>query len=379
MFRPNEDRLIEVLLDLVRLSSPSRNERDVGDYVVGRARKFGVRLVEDNAGAAIDGTCGNLVGRVPGRDSPPGPRLLFVAHMDTVEPCSGIEPAVSDGTIRSAGPTILGGDDKVAVAAMLEMMAVFAESTEPHIPVTFCFTVAEEIGLLGARHLELDTLDVDYGLVPDGAGLPGDIIVGAPTHITYRAECRGRAAHAGIAPEDGVNAIQIAAAAISKLEQGRIDDETTANVGVVNGGTATNVVPDVAEVRGEVRSHRPDTAMALIDTAKATFEEAATGFGGAIAFSHKTEYETFRLSEDSPAVGLARAAAVACGLGGDQRISNGGSDASVLNAAGIPTVVLATGTENVHSKEETVYVDRLNSVGRWLLAIVAEATTTGVK
>jgi len=376
MFVVNEDRLVKVFLDLVRLSSPSRDERVVADYVIGRAKELGVELEEDAAGAAIDGTCGNLVGRLGGRDSG-RPRLLFVAHMDTVSPCDGVEPVVSDGMIRSAGPTILGGDNKVAVAAMLEMMAVLGESADPHVPVTFCFTVAEEKGLMGAHQLDLERLDVDCGFVPDGDGMPGEVVVAAPTHITYRVECRGRESHAGVAPERGISSIQIAAAAISRLDLGRIDDETTANVGMVNGGTGTNVVPGFTEVRGEVRSHRRETVMKLVGQVRETFQEAASSYGGEIEFSYTIEYEAFRLPEDSQPLILARRAAAPCGLDGRQTVSNGGSDASVLNAGGIPTAVLATGTEDVHSKEETVHIDRLVAVANWLLAIVAEASGDG--
>jgi len=373
MFAANKDRLVEVFLDLVRLSSPSRDERAVADYVIDLAKKLGVELEEDDAGAAIDGTCGNLVGRLDGCDVA-RPRLLFAAHMDTVGPCDDIEPVVSDGKIRSAGPTVLGGDNKVAVAALLEMMAVLGESDEPHVPVTFCFTVAEEKGLMGAHQLNFERLDADCGFVPDGDGMPGELIVAAPTHITYRVECHGRASHAGIAPERGINAIQIAAAAISHLDLGRIDDETTANVGMVNGGTATNVVPDFVEVRGEVRSHRRGTVTKLVGQVRETFQEVASAYGGEIEFSDTIEYEAFRLPEDSRPVVLARRAAAACGLDGGQTVSNGGSDASVLNAGGIPTVVLATGTEDVHSKRETVHIDQLVAVANWLPAIVAEAS-----
>jgi len=376
MFAANKDRLIDVFLDLVRLSSPSRDERAVADYLIDRAKKLGVELEEDAAGAAIDGTCGNLVGRLGGRDTD-RPRLLFVAHMDTVGPCDGVEPVVSDGKIRSAGPTILGGDNKVAVAAMLEMMAVLGESADPHVPVTFCFTVAEEKGLMGAHQLDFERLDADCAFVPDGDGMPGEVIVAAPTHVTYRVECRGRAAHAGVAPERGINAIQIAAAAISRLDLGRIDDETTANVGMVNGGTATNVVPDFAEVRGEVRSHGRETVIKLVGHVRETFQEVASTYGGEIEFSDTIEYEAFRLPEDSQPLRLARRAAAACGLDGGQMVSNGGSDASVLNAGGIPTAVLATGTEDVHSKEETVHIGRLVAVANWTLAIVAEASGDG--
>jgi len=373
MSKVNTDRLVDVFLDLVRLSSPSGDERAVADYIMKRGVDLGVNFAEDGAAAATGGTCGNLVGRLGGNGCD-RPRILFAAHMDTVGPCECVEPVVCDGTIRSAGDTVLGGDDKAAIAALLEMMAVLGESAEACVPVIFCFTVSEEKGLLGARQLELDRLDAEYGFVPDADGLPGNIVVGAPTHITYKAMCRGKAAHAGIAPEQGVNAIQMAATAIGSLPQGKIAEDTTANVGMVNGGHATNVVPDLVEVSGEVRSHRPDVVSRLISEARETFKKAAETLGGEAEFIDTIEYETFHLPEDSAAVRLARIAAESCGLAGVELVSNGGSDASILNAAGIPTVVLATGTENVHSKQETVHIDRLESLADWLLAIVAEAS-----
>jgi len=349
MSKVNTDRLVDVFLDLVRLSSPSGDERAVADYIMKRGVDLGVNFAEDGAAAATGGTCGNLVGRLGGNGCD-RPRILFAAHMDTVGPCECVEPVVCDGTIRSAG------------------------DTEACVPVIFCFTVSEEKGLLGARQLELDRLDAEYGFVPDADGLPGNIVVGAPTHITYKAMCRGKAAHAGIAPEQGVNAIQMAATAIGSLPQGKIAEDTTANVGMVNGGHATNVVPDLVEVSGEVRSHRPDVVSRLINEAREAFKKAAETLGGETEFIDTIEYETFHLPEDSAAVRLARIAAESCGLAGVELVSNGGSDASILNAAGIPTVVLATGTENVHSKQETVHIDRLESLADWLLAIVAEAS-----
>jgi len=345
----------------------------VADYVIDRARSLGVELKEDQTGTRIGGTCGNLVGRMAGRNIE-GPSIMFAGHMDTVGPCDCIEPVIADGKITSAGDTVLGGDDKVAVAAILEVVDALNRSETDHPPITVCFTVAEEIGLVGARNLDLSSVDACCGFVPDGDGMPGETVVGAPTHITYRAECRGRSSHAGIAPEKGINAITIAAEAIGRLPQGLLDPETTANVGVIEGGTATNVVPELVTVRGEVRSHDRNRAIRLVDESRAAFESSAARYGGTVSFDHTIEYESYRLAPDSPAVSSARAAATACGLSGSDQVSNGGSDASIFNEGGIPTVVLATGTENVHSKNETVYIDRLEAVARWLLGIVEQFT-----
>jgi tripeptide aminopeptidase len=369
MMHPEKDRLLEVFLDLARIGSLSGRERALADYVLDRARSLGVDLTEDGAGADIDGDCGNLVGSLPGRNCD-GPAIMFAGHMDTVGPCDGIEPVVEDGKVTSAGDTVLGGDDKVAVAAMLEVMALLQNSDRPHVPVTFCFTVAEETGLLGARHLDLAAIDARCAFVPDGSGMPGDTVIGAPTHVTYRVECIGRASHAGIEPEKGVNAIRFAAEAISGVPQGLLDDETTANIGVIEGGSATNVVPDKVTVRGEVRSHDSARALEIVEDVRILFETAAAKAGGKIVFDQTIEYEAFRLAADHPAVTAARKAAGLCGLDGVETVSNGGSDASVFNEGGIPAVVLATGTENVHSKNETVYIDRLVAVAQWLLAIV---------
>ncbi|MDP3043925.1 MAG: M20/M25/M40 family metallo-hydrolase, partial [Bacillota bacterium] len=248
----NRRRLVDTFMTLAKTDSVSRRERGVVDHLAGLLADIGLEYFEDEAGQAINGTAGNLIAKVPGTTA--GPPLLFCTHLDTVEPGNGVKPRVDGHVIRSAGETILGADDKAGIAAVLEAVRVLKEQELPHPPLELVFTVAEEIGLLGIRELDFSLVKARMGFVLDSDGTPGKVITRAPSQDRIVATVIGRAAHAGINPEDGVNAIQAAAKAIANLPLGRIDEETTANIGVIRGGQATNIVPERVYLEGETRS-----------------------------------------------------------------------------------------------------------------------------
>ncbi|MGC9361107.1 MAG: M20/M25/M40 family metallo-hydrolase, partial [Anaerolineae bacterium] len=241
--RIDRDRLLDVFLDLVRIASPSRQEQEVASYIRAYLEDLGIAVESDQAG--------NLYAYMEGDGTP----LAFTAHMDTVVPCEGVTPLVENGVVRSDGTTILGADDKSGVAAILEAVTALSEGSVVHRPLDLLFTVQEEIGLFGAKAVEVDRLRARMAIGLDAEGQQGTLVVSAPGQNSLEAVVHGKAAHAGVEPEKGVSAIRVAAEAIASMPLGRIDEETTANIGVISGGRATNIVPDRVEIKGEARSH----------------------------------------------------------------------------------------------------------------------------
>jgi tripeptide aminopeptidase len=365
------ERLLHDFIELVKIDSVSGQERAVCDALKVRLAAIGLTVSEDNAGGAMPGATGNILAHLDG--SLPGPRILFCAHMDTVEPGRGIKPVIeADGTIASEGETILGADDKAGIAAILECLRTIIDEGVPHSGITVAFTIREETGLVGAKSLD-PSLRATYGFVLDATGPPGEIVVRAPSQDKIAATVYGRAAHAGVNPEAGINAIYVAARAIAAMNLGRIDAETTANIGIISGGKAVNIVPDTVYLEGEVRSLKKEkrekhTAL-LCNIIEKTAREAGTRADVITTLL----YDGFELGENTPVVQLALTAARRCGLAPSLTQSGGGSDANILNTRGIPTVNLAVGMENVHTTNEKISVADLVHVTKLLVEITTSA------
>ena len=266
----NLERLKETFIHLVRLASPSKQEGLVASYVKEYLNELGIEWVEDKAADALGATCGNIIGWLDGEGEIP---LMLNAHLDTVQkPAEEVVVREENGILKSDGTTILGADDKSGVAIILEVLRVIKENNLPHPPLQPVFTICEEIGLLGAKHLDYSLLKAKWGLVLDG-GNPAEIIHRAPTANRLQFVVIGKAAHAGVHPEEGINAIWLAAKAISSLQLGRIDEETTCNLGLIEGGTATNIVPDKVVIKGEVRSHKQEKLKAQTEKIINAFKE----------------------------------------------------------------------------------------------------------
>lgn len=299
--------------------------------------------------------------------------MVFSAHMDTVQPCAGIEPVVVDGVVRSAGDTILSADDKAGVAAIFEGVRSAVESGSPRPDVTVLLTTCEEQHLLGSSALA-------DGLLPAGApcyvldadGAPGTIITGAPCHWSLNATFSGRAAHAGVCPEEGVSAIAMAAAAVSSMPLGRLDEATTANVGFIEGGGATNVVPDTCALAGECRSLYAERAEAQKEAMTEALEAAAARFGGAVSIEWTKSYDAVLFDEEDELVQAIVRASRAAGLEPRFHRSGGGSDANVLAARGVRPVTLGVGMAAFHSVDEHIAVDDLEGAARLVEALIAE-------
>jgi tripeptide aminopeptidase len=377
---PSRERLTEIFLGLARLSSPSKRERPVADAVLAMLEVTGVNVHEDDTGAAIGGDTGNLwclVRPDPGvstGERPQGPHVALGAHLDTVAPTDRIEPYLDEeGVFRNRRHTILGADDKAAVAALVHATELLRARGEPFPAYELFFTVSEETGLVGAKHLGEHVLASPFAAVLDSSGPVGGIIVRAPSQQGLKATFRGRAAHAGVEPERGRSAIQAAARAIAAMTLGRVDDETSANIGVINGGVASNIIPEVCEVVGECRSHDETklahTSAAMVDA----LQEGAARTGVDVDISLIHEYRAFSLSARAAVVRLGRAALADIGLQPRLIAGGGGSDANILNARGLPTINLGAGMMQVHSPDEHIALDDLERLCRLVLRIIALA------
>jgi tripeptide aminopeptidase len=364
--RPASDverrRLNDTFARLCAIPSPFGSERACAEAVARELRTMGLDVEEDGAAAETGAQCGNLLARIPGR----GERtILLCAHLDTVPEAGVIEPVVEDGGWVSAGDTILGADNKAAVAVILELARRCAVEGSP-VGLELLFTVSEENALAGAKAFDVTALQADWGYVFDHASPIGEIIVAAPTYYRFEAEFRGTPAHAGIRPEDGRSAIAAAARAIGAMALGRIDEETTANVGRIEGGQSggTNIVPARCRVVGEARSLDPGKADDAIAAIIGHVHDAANTPACFCDVDVTTErlFDGYRHAANAPAVVAAEAALRACGYTPTRRATGGGSDANAFEAAGLHCTNLANGTEANHEPDERVSVAALEGM-----------------
>jgi len=368
----NGERILDTFLRLVRIDSETFHEGEIVRFVVEEAERCGFQPYVDDAGRDIGGEAGNVYIAVPA-DGVQAPPLLFCAHLDTVVPGRGVEPVVQRERVVSSGQTILGADCKAGVTAILELMRMAREGGFPHGPLEFVLTVAEEKQLQGVRRLERDRLRAEHAFVLDGSGPVGDIINASPTQENLEFTFTGRAAHAGVEPEKGINAIFGACWAVSLMRLGRIDSETTANIGVIKGGQAVNIVPDRAVVEGEIRSLDPDK---LDEQRKAMIRcavEAETAVGVGVEVKVERAYHGYRIDPADPLVQLAVEAGRAMGIKMNIKPSGGGSDANHLNAAGIKSLVLSMGSREPHTCHEYLEIKDLFKLVRLCTEIAGAA------
>lgn len=371
----NQQRIVTEFCELIRLGCASKAEREVGDAVKAKLAALGLEVFEDDVAGKFGGNCGNLIGFMPG-SLPQVPTLLLSAHLDSVAPCAGIEPEVKDGVITSRGDTILAADNKSGIVAILEGLRVVREQNIPHGDIQVVITVAEEVGLYGSRYIDRSLLKADLGYVLDNGGAPGGIINTAPGQNSIKIIVRGKTAHAGVAPEEGINAIVVAGKAMAELKQGRIDAETTANVGVITGGKATNIVPDYVEIACEARSRNLAKLDAQTQHMVETFERVAAANGAQAEVSVQRIYDPYLLAEDTTVITLARQAAAGVGLESPIGPTGGGADANYFNVYGIPTAVLNTGQNKVHTTDEYITVADLSKTAELVVSLI---TTVAAK
>ena len=355
--------IISYFMDLVVIDSESRDERAIADKLIKDLRALGAEVSEDDSTSFTKGSTGNIFARFPGKvDKAP---ILFCSHIDTVVPGKGIKPRIEDGRIYSDGSTVLGADDKSGVAQIMMGIKAVKDSGIDHAPIEVLFTVCEEIGLLGSKSFDKSLLKSAFGYAFDTQNV-GDLVLGAPSQNSFVITIYGKEAHAGVEPEKGINAIKVASEAIAAMPIGRIDFETTSNIGLISGGMATNIVPNKVEIRGEARSHNPQKLDRVCADIRKAVEDAVNRHQGNLAkasfcFDMETEYKSFRVAEDALAVTLAKSALQNLGIEARTAVGGGGSDANNIGAAGISTIICGTGMMRYHTVNEFIAIKDLES------------------
>lgn len=377
----NTQRLGDRFKMLAQIDSESRHEAKISKVLEKMLLDLGARVCFDDAAQKVGGDCSNLVAKFKGTvDVPP---LFLSGHMDTVLPGNGVKVQFENGIFTSDGTTILGGDDKSALAIILEVMTVVKENNLPCPPVEIVFTVCEEIGLLGAKHLDLSLMDATFGYILDSTDTQG-IVTRAPSTNKITIDVYGRAAHAGAAPEKGISAIYAAAKAISSLQLGRIDEETTCNLGTITGGMATNIVPETVQIHGEARSHDLEKLKQVTDHIIQGFETAAASLRKEgeslprVDIQVEQDFPNTNIAEDHPTIVLARKAAENLGRELASKTIGGGADANIFFGKGIVAGVLGTGMTDVHTLKESIALSDMENTARLVLEILAVHATGNI-
>jgi tripeptide aminopeptidase len=365
----NAERLINEFIEICKISSESREEKNLALVLKEKLEAIGGQVEIDNTQEKTGSNTGNLIAKFTG-NQPKAPGIFFSSHMDTVQPGVGVEPVVENGLISSKGETILGGDDKGGITAILEALRTIKENNLPHGDIYTVFTVCEEVGLLGAKSIDLLKLPVEMGYVLDSDGAPGVIINRGPAQDKINITVHGKAAHAGLCPEEGINAIAVAARAIAKMNLGRIDDETTANIGVIRGGKASNIVPELAQMEGEARSLSVEKLDQVTAEIVNITQAIADKYKARLELDVERAYSAINLDEDELVIKFAALAIANLGFTKALKATGGGSDANIFNGFGIPTANLGIGMEKVHTTEEIINVTDLENSAKLVCEII---------
>lgn len=347
---------------MLKQESPSYEELPMGEWLLKYFSKRGIEAYMDECANKIGGNCGNIIARIKGNcENRP---LCFAAHMDQVLPCRNIKPKIEGDLIKTSGNTTLGGDDKAGIAAILEALEHILESGLPHREMYLLFTVCEERGLMGSKHLDISKLGAKDVVVVDAAGPAGIIAYKAPVIKTFEIIIKGKKAHAGIEPEKGINAIKVAADAISQMHIGRIDEETTSNIGRIKGGEATNIVTDEVRFTAEIRSHSMKKLEYETNHMENCCRISADKYNAKFDLKYNLENPILDLSQDSYVYKLCSNAFYEEGIEPKPLIIGGGSDANVLCGNGYNCAIISVGMDKVHTLEETLSIDEMLKTSR---------------
>lgn len=373
----NRDRLKDLLIELIRIDSISRKEYAIAMRLKKEMEELGGQVWIDDAGEKIGGSVGNVIAHFTG-SIPEATPILLSAHMDTVVPGEGVVPVLEGSILKSDGRTVLGGDDKSGVAIICEVLRVTREQQLSCSDIDVVFTICEEAGLIGAKCLDVSRLRARTGLVLDSDSV-GFLFTKAPAANRIEFQIRGLEAHAGVCPENGINAIQVAAEGIAKMNLGRIDAETTANIGLIQGGMAVNIVPNSVVLKGEARSHSTEKLDQQTQHMLRCFEEAASRhavelngkrFQASVEARVERDYDRMDVPVSSAIVGLVREAARNLGVELKTLATGGGCDANVLNQKGLQVANLSTGMREIHTVKEWIDLKDLNLSAEIVLEIV---------
>ncbi|SDP37809.1 M20/M25/M40 family metallo-hydrolase [Desulforhopalus singaporensis] len=378
----DRERLAKTFTTLCEIDSPSQKEGNISKYLKEKFTALGADTIyEDDSAGKTGSESGNLIIRFNSRGGT-GKGLFFCCHMDTVEPGTGVEVTRDGDIFTSKGDTILGGDDKSGIAAIIEMLEVLRETGMAHPTIEVILTTCEEIGLLGAKHLDYDQIQTPYGYALDSSGI-NHVVVQAPAANKIDVEVKGLAAHAGLCPENGINALALAAEALHNLKLGRLDAESSCNFGVIEGGVAANIIPEKVVLRGEVRSHSAEKLKNYTDTITATFEKTISGWQGdehtgehrpTVSINIDDDYPALKLKQDEPVIARVSKGALLAGKELKYIQAGGGSDANIMTGRNLPTAIIATGMSKVHTLEEQVDLNDLVVLTELLCGIAVAET-----
>ncbi len=353
----SKERLRDNFIEMLGINSPSMEEKEMKNWLVSYLKQRGIDASVDRANESFGGNSGNLLAFIEGDlDLKP---ICFMAHMDQVQPCIDVNPIVEGDIIRSDGTTTLGADDKAGIAAILEALESILESGESHRDIYLLFTVCEEVGMHGAKNFDTGNLPVEDIVILDAEGEKGIMAYKAPAREDIRMTFHGKKAHAGIEPEKGLNAILIAAEAIAQMNIGRIDKETTSNLGRIEGGEETNIVTDLVSMNAEIRSHSEEKLIKEVAKMEAACQKAARKFDGDYSFEHERSYPAFELSRDSYIFKLTEKAMIEVGIEPIPMVIGGGSDGNIFSSKGYNSIILSLGMYKPHTLEEYLDLDDL--------------------
>lgn len=364
------DRLVQTFIDLVQIDSVSRNEEKIHVYLHDLLSSLGMEVTEDNSKETTGLGGNNMIAKHVGVTNQKP--LFFCCHTDTVTPGEGIEVVEKDGILYSKGDTILAADDKAGIAILIEAMRRINEEGIETGNFELAFLPGEEIGLVGASALDMNLVEAEYGYVLDSAFEVGRVTIASPHMFMYDVTITGKAAHAGLEPENGVSCVSILGEALKKIKIGRIDERTTANIGVIQGGEATNIVMNSMLVKGEVRAIDLRVAEELLDQVKAAFEGAAQKYGGEVAINVKKVATGFHILDEEPVMQLFAKAAENLGYVVNREIGGGGSDTNIFNLKGKPCVNFSIGYEKVHTTDELVVIDEMEKAVDLVLELLKQ-------
>ncbi len=366
----NTNRMIEHMMKLIRMDSPTLQEKEVTDYLEAYLKERGAEIYRDNSHVNFGGTSGNLLAFFKGTIE--GEPICFNAHLDTVEPGLGIEPVIEGEFVVSAGDTILGADDKAGVASILEALEAVRENKLPHRDIYLLFTPCEEKGMWGAKNFDYNKLPCKDIVSVDAGGEAGVIAIAGPAKYGIVATFSGKKAHAGIEPEKGINAINMAASAICSLEFGRLDHETTANIGRIEGGAATNIVTDSVYFTAEVRSRSMDKLVQQVEVIKEACKAAADRFGGTVNIEIDKSYPSLYLDQNSEIYKKVSAAFAAEGIAVKPTVIGGGGDCNMMSHLGYNCAIISCGMYQVHTSDERLNISELSATASVLLRLMTE-------
>ncbi len=375
----NHERLAAVFTTLCEIDSPSKQEGRVAAYLKSLFTDMGAEVLEDDSAKITGSNCGNLFVRFPDGGLPKDP-VFFNCHMDTVLPAIGVKVQRHGEVFTSVGDTVLGSDDKAGIAALIEVMRTLQEKQIPYGPVEYVFTTCEEVGLLGVKALDPSLITAKIGYALDSSGI-NRVIVGAPAANRLKVEITGKASHAGLSPEKGISAIHLAAKAIARLRLGKIDGESTANIGLLEGGTATNIIPESAIIQGEVRSHTLKLLEEHTAHIRSVFQEEVDNWSDpdgnvkgrpSLDFKIIPDYPVMKLDRESAVIKRVEAAAASLERKLDYVVAGGGSDANIFNGYSLQCAILSTGMDKVHSTRETIKLSDMAATAELVMAIVSQ-------